>query len=193
MTFLVVVAHPMENSLCQFLADETIKHLNAEGHNVVVKNLYREAFDPRLSLQERQSYYQPHFDVTWLQRDIDQLRQAESLLLVFPTWWFGFPAILKGWFDRVWAPGHAYNHAADLGAITPGLDKLKQVYVITTLGSPWWVDTFILWKPVYRVLKIAILGACTRSCTLKIFSLYKSENISSQRVAKFIAKIRAAV
>jgi len=45
---------------------------------------------------------------------IDRLMSAEALVLVFPTWWFGFPAILKGWFDRVWAPGIAYDHATYL-------------------------------------------------------------------------------
>ena len=126
-----------------------------------------------------------------LQAQLRQLQAAQSLVLVFPTWWFGFPAILKGWFDRVWAPGHAYQHAADLGAITPGLLQLQEVRVVTTLGSPWWVDLFVLRRPVRRVLKLALLGACTRGCSFRMLSFYRSEKADRARVDAFVRKIRA--
>jgi len=189
---LVVLAHPLANSLCRHLSDETIDHLRAKGHDVAVKDLYLEAFDPVVSSSERRSYYEDSFDNSRLQAEISQLHKAESLVLIFPTWWFGFPAILKGWFDRVWAPGHAYKHATDLGAITPCLDNLKEVKVITTLGSPWWVDTFVLWKPVYRILKIALVGTCAKGCKFKMLSLYRSENVSRSRVDGFIRKIQSS-
>jgi len=187
---LVVVAHPLENSLCSFLSKETISHLESIGYDVTVKNLYKEKFDPVLTESERASYYDGHFDTDKLKSDIDQLIKTESLVLIFPTWWFGFPAILKGWFDRVWAPGHAYNHAADLGAITPCLDKLKKVTVVTTLGAPWWVDVFVLRQPVRKVLKIALLGACAKKCSFRMFSLYKSEKLTNKKIAGFLKKIK---
>jgi len=114
---LVVIAHPLENSLCQYLSEQTIKHLVSIGYQVTVKDLYQDAFDPILSHEERASYYQTKFDDNRLKADLKELMATETLVLVFPTWWFGFPAILKGWFDRVWAPGFAYHHASDLGGI----------------------------------------------------------------------------
>lgn len=192
MKCLVVLAHPLKNSLCRHLSDETIGHLQAKGYQVTVKDLYQEAFNPVLSQSERGSYYQNEFDTSQLNGDIEQLKAAESLVLIFPTWWFGFPAILKGWFDRVWAPGHAYEHASDLGAITPRLENLKEVKVVTTLGSPWWVDLFVLRKPVKKVLKIALLGACAKNCTFKMLSLYKSEGASKAKVEGFVQKIKAS-
>ena len=191
MKCLVVVAHPVLKSLCHHLCDETVKHLEAKGYEVTLLDLYQQEFEPSLRQTERQSYYADQFDQNQVTQRITELKQAESLVLVFPTWWFGFPAILKGWFDRVWAPGHAYDHASDLGAIQPRLDNLKEVKVITTLGSPWWVDTFILWKPVNRVLKIALLGACTKRCKFKMLSLYKSEDVTKERVESFVNKIRS--
>ncbi|MEZ8824003.1 NAD(P)H-dependent oxidoreductase [Vibrio amylolyticus] len=191
MKCLVVLAHPLEHSLCSHFAEQTIEHLKTQGHEVTVKNLYEEQFNPVLSASERSSYYQPTFDSSQLHDDIQQLKDAESLVLVFPTWWFGFPAILKGWFDRVWAPTHAYNHASDLGAITPCLDNLKEVKVVTTLGSPWWVDFFVLRKPVKKVLKIALLGACAKKCRFKMLSFYKSEDANSNKIERFIDKIKA--
>ena len=189
MNCLVVLAHPLESSLCSYLAEKTIYHMKSKGYNVTVKNLYNENFNPVLTENERKSYYESSFDTEQVQNDIIQLKDIESLVLVFPTWWFGFPAILKGWFDRVWAPGHAYNHASDLGAISPCLGKLKEMKVITTLGSPWWVDFFILRKPVKRVLKIALLQTCAKNCRFKMLSLYKSESLTEAKVEKFISKI----
>lgn len=189
---LVVLAHPLENSLCCHLSEETIRHMEGKGYKVTVKNLYRENFNPVLTHAERASYYEKQFDSSQLKNDIDQLREADSLVLIFPTWWFGFPAILKGWFDRVWAPGYAYNHASDLGAITPCLDKLKEVNVITTLGAPWWIDYFALRQPVKKVLKIALLGACAKKCKFQMLSLYKSESLVGSKIENFVKKIKAS-
>lgn len=191
MNCLVVLAHPLENSLCKHLANKTIDHLEKQGYQVTVKDLYAENFNPVLSKPERDSYYKEQFDDLQLKSDITQLKQAESLVLIFPTWWFGFPAILKGWFDRVWAPGHAYEHASDYGPIKQCLSNLKEMKVVTTLGSPWWVDTFILRKPVKKVLKLALLGACATNCKFKMLSLYKSEKLTDLKIDKFISKIES--
>ncbi len=192
MNCLVVVAHPLEDSLCHFLADHTIAHLKAKGYDVSVKNLYAEAFDPLLSADERASYYTHNYNSAAAAQDIAELEAAESLVLVFPTWWFGFPAILKGWFDRVWAPGHAYLHAEDFGSINPNLHNLKEFKAVTTLGSPWWVDFFILRRPIRRVLKLAILGTCTKNCDFKFLSLYKTESLTTASVEKFLKKIQSS-
>ena len=188
---LVVLAHPLKDSLCHHLSAKMINHMTNKGYRVTVKDLYKENFNPVLTKAERASYYEKQFDSSQLKDDIDQLRNADILVLVFPTWWFSFPAILKGWFDRVWAPGHAYNHASDLGAITPCLEKLKTVNVVTTLGAPWWVDLFILRQPVKKVLKIALLGACAKKCEFKMLSMYKSESLTESKIADFVKKIKA--
>jgi len=190
MNCLLVIAHPQKDSLCGYLARKVQEQIEAKGHQVTVKNLYEDAFNPVLRREERDSYYQAAFDQQWVAEEIAQLKQAEMLVLVFPTWWFSFPAILKGWFDRVWAPGHAYDHASDFGPITAKLTKLKQVRVITTLGSPWWVDRLIMWRPVRRVLKTAILGTCSKQHDFRMLSFYNSETASSERVDRFVNKIK---
>ncbi|WP_415906601.1 NAD(P)H-dependent oxidoreductase [Neptuniibacter sp. QD72_48] len=191
MKCLVVLTHPLKDSLCHHFCDETVKHLTAKGYEITLLNLYESDFEPALKEDERRSYYADQFDDSRLKTDIQQLQEAESLVLIFPTWWFGFPAMLKGWFDRVWAPGFAYDHAKDLGAIQPRLDNLKEVKVVTTLGSPWWVDLLILRQPVKKVLKIALLGACTKGCKFQMLSFYKSEDASKDRVEAFVNKLKA--
>ncbi|NQZ81268.1 MAG: NAD(P)H-dependent oxidoreductase [Colwellia sp.] len=189
MNCLVVIAHPLKDSLCHYLSQKTISHLEAKGYKVTVKDLYKENFDPVLTKGERASYYHGPFDESQLQSELSQLKEVESLVLIFPTWWYGFPAILKGWFDRVWAPGHAYEHASDYGPMIKCLDNLKEMKVVTTLGSPWWVDFFILRKPVKKVLKIALLGACAKNCKFKMLSLYKSESLTDDKIERFVKKI----
>jgi len=188
---LVVIAHPLENSLCKYLAEKTITHLKKQGYQVTVKDLYSENFSPVLSKPERQSYYQEQFNDDQVSADIKQLKQVESLVLIFPTWWFSFPAILKGWFDRVWAPGHAYEHASDFGPIKQCLSNLKEMKVVTTLGAPWWVDVFVLRQPVKKVLKFALLGACASNCKFKMLSLYKSEDLNKVKIDQFVNKIES--
>ncbi len=189
MRCLIVTAHPLANSLCQTLANTASDVLRENGHEVVREDLYAQEFSPALNASERSAYYQKTYDITNVQNQANNLREADALVLCFPTWWFGFPAILKGWLDRVWVPGVAYDHASDLGAIKPRLVQLKKVLVITSLGSPWWVDKFIMRQPVKRILKTAILGTCAPQAKFEMLSIYNSEKLSQEEVARFQKKI----
>jgi NAD(P)H dehydrogenase (quinone) len=122
MRCLIVTAHPLNMCLCQTLADAAVDTLMEAKHECRNVDLYRSDFSPALTPGERASYYSG-FDGTEVAKEVEDLLWAETIVLVFPTWWFGPPAILKGWFDRIWAPGIAYDHAADLGAIQPRLHR----------------------------------------------------------------------
>ena len=151
-----------------------------KGYQITVKYLYSEGFNPVLSKPERESYYEDQFNGHQVSDDIEQLKQVESLVLIFPTWWFSFPAILKGWFDRVWAPGHAYEHASDYGPIKECLSNLKEMKVITTLGSPWWVDAFILRKPVKKFSNFHFWGLVQLIATLRCCLYIAVRNLTKQ-------------
>lgn len=193
MKCLVVIAHPLLDSLCHSLARTAISALSAAGHEVMIEDLYESGFSPALSAAERRTYYVHPYDASAIQAEIDRLLRAEALVLVFPTWWFGFPAILKGWFDRVWAPGIAYDHASDLGPIKPRLGHLRRALALTTMGSPWWVDRLVFRRPVRRVLKTAILAACAPTCRFQMLSLYKAERLTEAQVRSFSARIETAL
>ncbi len=189
MKCLIVTAHPLKDSLCNRLTHYVEDKLVQLGHEVSLEDLYVENFEPALTKEERASYYQNNYESAKIDVQVERLRQAQSLILVFPTWWFGFPAILKGWFDRVWGPGIAYNHATDYGPIKPCLDNLREVLVITTLGSPWWVDHLIMRQPLKRITRLALLKTCAKHSQLRYLSLYKSEKLSEQKIKRFINKI----
>jgi NAD(P)H dehydrogenase (quinone) len=186
---LVVVAHPITDSLCHTVARVVIQTLTEAGHEVQVEDLYQTEFAPTLTVSERQSYYSPSFDAAAVQSQAERLLAAEALVLVFPTWWFGFPAILKGWFDRVWAPGIAYDHATNLGPIKPRLHRLQRALAITSLGSPWWVDRLLLRQPVKRILKTALFGTCAPACRFEMLSLYKAERLGAKEIKVFCSRV----
>jgi len=190
MKCLVVIAHPVADSLCHTLANTVIAALKEAGHEVEIEDLYASAFSPVLTTAERQSYYGPSFDAAAVKSEVERLLSAEALVLVFPTWWFGFPAALKGWFDRVWAPGVAYDHASDLGPIKPRLDRLGRVLAVTSLGAPWWVDRLVMWQPVKRILSTALIGTCAPQCRFEMLSLYKAEKLATTEVEAFSARIQ---
>lgn len=192
MKCLLVLAHPVDGSLNAALARAAADEITRAGHDLRVRNLYEAGFPPALTTAERQSYY-GHFDRSAVIAETDELQWAEALILVFPTWWFGPPAILKGWFDRVWAPGLAYDHAPDMGAIRPRLLQLRQTLVVTTLGSPWWVDWFVLGRPVRKVLKRAILGLCAPKSGFRYLPFYSCEKKSAAEVAGMEARVRDTV
>lgn len=184
MSTLIVLAHPLPDSLAAHFA----AHIKARlGGDVRAVDLYAQAFDPVLSVEERRTYYQTPFD------DAAGLQECERLVLVFPTWWFGLPAMLKGWIDRSFLPGVAYDHASDLSALTGRLTRLREVLVVTTLGSPWWVDWLIVRRPVRRALKWGVIKACAPQARFTMLTLYGAEQVSADKVARFTARIDRAL
>lgn len=190
MRCLVVLAHPQGKSLNRHFAEVAVGTLKAAGHEVTTIDLYADGFDPRLSEAERASYYLPKYDDGVNGQSAAALRDAELLVFVFPTWWFGPPAILKGWIDRVFAPGVAFDHGKNFGPIVPLLTNLKRAVVVTTLGTPWWVDRFVMFRPVRRMFKTAVLGACAPKAHFSYLPLYAAENPEPKRVSAFEARIR---
>ncbi len=190
MKCLVVTAHPLPASLCMTLAHRVVAQLQAAGHDVFLENLYAQNFNPTLTPRERETYYDGPYDAARVADQVDHLLAAEAIVLVFPTWWFGFPAVLKGWFDRVWGPGIAYDHARDFGPITPRLKRLKRMLVITTLGAPWWVDWIVMRRPVKKIVKIALLSTSAPDCRFEMLSLYKSEKLTPDKVERFANRIK---
>ena len=190
MRALVVLAHPLSDSLCAHLAHEAVDALRARGATVDVLDLYAEAFQPDLTAAERRLHYttpEPGPDIVALQQ---RLAAAHLLVLVFPTWWFSLPAILKGWFDRVWAPKFAFEHGTP---IEPLLTGLQSCLVVTTLGSPWWIDRLVMRQPVRRVLKTGLLFACAPQAKFSMLSFHAAETTDAARVEGFVGRLKKAI
>ncbi|MFF3228831.1 NAD(P)H oxidoreductase [Nocardia suismassiliense] len=107
---LLVLAHPRGDSLTARLADHIRDRLAGDSLTVDVLDLHAEGFDPRMTQAD---------EPNWGERDkvysaevrshMERVDAADLIVVVFPVWWFGLPAILKGWIDRVWNYGFAYG------------------------------------------------------------------------------------
>ena len=133
MQHLVVVAHPVENSFTMALARAYGAELTALGHSVKTRDLYRMGFNPVLAAHELaplSADRPPNPDVAAVQDDI---RATDALTVIYPLWWLSMPAIMKGYIDRVFARGFAYESRA--GKVH-GLLPAKTSVLITISGAP---------------------------------------------------------
>jgi putative NADPH-quinone reductase len=146
MRILLVLAHPLSDSFAASLAGTIERRLTENGHTVDLLDLYREGFDPRLTESERARYFEPDYDPAEAGPFVSRLKQADGIVLVFPQWWFNFPAILKGFFDRVFVPGVAFENDPAGGRIQPRLGNIRLFWAFTTTGSPWWVVNLYMGK-----------------------------------------------
>ena len=97
------------DSFSAALRDAAVEALTASGHSVELRDLYAEGFDPVLSTYQRAGVFNETARLPEVEHHVAALLRADWLILVYPTWWFGMPAMLKGWFDRVWLPGVAFR------------------------------------------------------------------------------------
>ena len=137
MNALVVYCHPVEGSFCSAMRDAAIAGLHAAGHTVNVIDLAAELFNPVMSTSEWNTYQQGNGDVpVGLERDVALVKSAEIIVFVYPTWWGGLPAQLKGWLERVMLPGTAFVFN-EKNKVRPGLRNIRHIHIASTFGSPW--------------------------------------------------------
>lgn len=193
MNILVVLAHPLKESFAASVARTVVTSLEAKGHAVDFLDLYAEDFDPRLSAAERASYMTGSYDLSAIASYAQRLKAADGLILVFPQWWFNLPAILKGFIDRVFVPGSAFDYAADGIKLEPKLDKLRHFWVFSTTGSPWWVVKFYMGDPVRRQLKRGIAAFCGKKVDFRMTCLHNMDDTTQASRERFLDKVRDQV
>ncbi|MDH4870328.1 NAD(P)H-dependent oxidoreductase [Pseudomonas sp. BN515] len=153
---LMILGTPKGGSLCHALSDAFAQGARSEGHVVRLLKLGEMQFDPVL----RQGYDQSQNlepDLLEAQR---QIHWAEHLVFVYPVWWGGLPALLKGFFDRVFLPGFAFRYR---GQQSQAWDKLltgRTADLLVTLDTPPWYFRWIYGAPAHRQMVRTILGFC---------------------------------
>ncbi len=135
----VVLAHPNPASYAHELARRAAKGLAAAGHEVSVLDLYRLGFRAAMTREERLAYHgdAPILD-PMVQEHADLIHRVDTVVFVYPTWWSGLPAVLKGWLDRVLVPGVGFRFDERSGKIRPGLGNIRRIVGVSTYGSPRW-------------------------------------------------------
>ena len=145
MRVLILFAHPLPESFCAASYRLACDTLRRAGHEVDGCDLYAEGFNPVLSAEDRRGYHDTATNRAPVTGYVDRLMAAEGLLLVFPTWCYSMPAMLKGWFDRVLLPGVSFTLGED-GIARPALTHLRRIGGVVTYGRPRW-NSFLVGDP----------------------------------------------
>ena len=136
MRALVVYCHPVEGSLCSAIRDAAVHGLRTAGHDVSVIDLAADDFDPVMPINEWRTYMNREIvDTPEIVRYIEKVQESEILVFVYPTWWSGLPAQLKGWLERVLVVGVAFRFTKG-DRVRPGMTQMRRIHVISTYGSP---------------------------------------------------------
>lgn len=162
----VILGHPDAASYCGALADAYVESARQADHEVRVFRLGDAAFDTVLHHGYRQT--QP------LEPALVEVQQAitwaEHLVFVFPMWWGGLPALLKGFFDRVFLPGFAFKYRTG----SQLWDKLlagRTARAFVTMDTPLWYYTLFYWCPLHLQFRRAIMGFCgIKPTSIKVFA-----------------------
>lgn len=131
MRHLIIYAHPNDNSLNHHLLNTVVETLQSRNQEVIVRDLYTIGFDPVLSLADMQEQRLGKVSED-IKIEQEYISWAEQITFIYPIWWTGFPAIMKGYIDRVFSYGFAYRY--DQG-IQKGLLKGKKTVILNTHGK----------------------------------------------------------
>ena len=154
-----------------------------------MRDLYAEDFRPALSAQERRDYEDSPRNRLAIADEVAALEAAQGLLLVYPTWWYGMPAMLKGWFDRVWIPGVAFGLDPKRGISIHTLNRIERLMVVTTYGAPRWFIRFWMGDPGRKVVLRGLKPLLARRCRASWSALYAMDQATPAQRARFLDEV----
>jgi putative NADPH-quinone reductase len=171
MRALVVYCHPSEDSFNAAVRDLVLAKLKASGAEVRLRDLYAEGFQPVLTGTEWANYMNSPGNRTPVEAHCADVEWCDTLIFVYPTWWYGLPAMLKGWLDRVMLPDMAFHMPKEFGGtIRPGLHHISRLGVFTTCGASFWLTLFV-GAPGKRTLQRG-LGTLLKPRTRRAFAAH---------------------
>jgi putative NADPH-quinone reductase len=132
---LYLYCHPSPDSLHAAIRVAASHALKTGRHEVDLADLYEESFQPALTAEEHRNYFDPSRNQGGVEDYVARLRAAEALVVQFPTWCFGPPAMLKGFFDRLLIPGVAID--TTYRSAKPMLGNIRRIVGVVTYGQPW--------------------------------------------------------
>ena len=190
---LVIYCHPREDSFTAAVRDVVLERLRAAGAEIRLHDLYAMGFDPVLSSDEHECYERAPENRAHVEAECEDLLWADTLVFVYPTWWYGLPAMMKGWLDRAMVPEIAFlMPRGENDTIRPGLTHITRLGVFTTCGASRWL-TFAVGAPGKRTLMRG-LGWVLAPRARKIFAAhYLMDSSTDASRAAHLRRVAAAM
>jgi len=189
MRMLVIYCHPCPESFTAALRDRALAALAAAGHETRLIDLYADGFDPVMGPDERRAYHTAVANEVPVAAHLEALRWAEGLLFVYPTWWYGLPAMLKGWLDRVWIPHATFTMPEAGKPIGRVLTQIRFIGAVSTLGSPWWWWRLVMSEPGRRTLLRGLRPLVAPRCRTLWLALHGIDGATADQRTAFIGKV----
>lgn len=179
---LVLFAHPCPESFSAALHARVVDTLTQRGWEVDDCDLNAEGFSPVLTEEERRGYHDEATNCAPVQGYVDRLRAAEALVMVFPVWNFGYPAILKGFLDRVFLPGVSFKLVD--GKVKPNLTHIRKLAAVTTYGGTR-ARAFMAGDPPRKSVRRAVWHVC-RPEKMEYLALYDMNRATDGKRSAFL-------
>ena len=193
MRALVVYCHPHAGSFTAAVRDTVLAKLDQAGADVRVHDLYRDGFQPLLTEGEWQGYLDSPANRAPVAMAADDVQWCDTLIFVYPTWWYGLPAMLKGWLDRVLLPDVAFLMPDGVNkTIRPGLTQITRLGVFTTCGASRWL-TFLVGAPGKRTLLRGVRLLCAKGCKTAFAAHYLMDSSTDASRAAHLARVGRAM
>jgi putative NADPH-quinone reductase len=186
MRVFVLFAHPVETSFQAALHRATIEALEQAGHHVDDCDLYAEGFNPVLSREERLNYHDADVCRKPVERYVERLLAAEALVLNFPVWNFGYPAILKGFFDRVFLPGVSFDLMD--GRVVPRLTRIRKVAAVCTYGGTR-LRAVLAGDPPRKAVTRVLRAQVGLGTPITYVAYYDMNRATDATCARFLARV----
>ncbi len=193
MRALIVYAHPDPASFTAAVRQTVEARRAAAGAEIRLIDLYAVAFDPCLSPAEFAAYEDTAENTRPVARHVADLLWCDTLIFVYPTWWYGMPAILKGWLDRVMLPGTAFLMPDERNpAIRRGLAHITRLGVFTSGGATRWLTAFI-GAPGRRTILRGVWLLCAPGCRRVFAKHYQMDSSTPESRAEHLARVSRAM
>ena len=188
---LVVYCHPDDGSFVRAVRDRVTTALRSQGAEVRVDDLYADGFDPAFTETDHRRHLEPGADPS-LQRYVADLLWCDTLVVVYPTWWSGQPAMLKGWIDRVWVNGVAWDLPPGSDRIERRLTNVRRLVAVTTHGSSKWVNA-IEGESGKRTITRSLRSLCHPRSRATWIAMYGVDASSPEQRARFLDRVERRV
>ena len=192
MRALVIHCHPRPESFTAAVRDRVLERLEQCGAEIRVRDICAEGFDPRLPAGALERYEDHDRNRQGIEDEAADLAWCDTLIFVYPTWWYGLPATLKGWLDRVLVPGVAFHMPDENGNIKPALTHIKQLGVFTTCGASRWL-TWWVGAPGKRTLLRGLRILCAPRCRTTFAAHYLMDSSTPESRAAHLDRVGARV
>lgn len=189
MRVLVVFSHPCSESYNAAVKDKVVETLGGSGHELRLIDLYEDDFQPAMSADERRGYHDEGSNISPVLNYVDSINWCEMLVFVYPTWWFGLPAMLKGWLDRVWLPHVTFEMPSETSGMKPKMQHITKIAVVTTCGATWWISK-LMGEPGRKTIMRGMRALCAPRCKTLYLAHYKMDTSTPESRALYLAKIQ---